>query len=532
MNKWLNRANQRLSLTSAAGLLIGTSLIAQALGFLRIQVINGTFNRPGHITTDAYFAAFKIPDFFFYTIAAGALGVAFMPFLADKLQKGDKRSIWQLTSGLLNLLGIIMACVGIILFLFPGQFLKIVVGDNLGPVQTHDAITIMRIIAFNPLLFTLAGVLTSLQQTFGRFFFFAMAPILYNGCIIASVYLFKDSLGIIAIAYGALAGAILQLLIVLVGLVGMRFNYTPTIVWRNRDFRRILSNLPPRAVDQGIDSINSIVETNRASVLGNGSITYYENAYTLHLVPILLIGTNIATAAFPRLNDRLANNRPDLFRKDFLMVLRAMIWIILPVAVIFFFTRGLLARLIFKNISPQIADILEFLVVAIIFRTLYSMFSRYFYAHKDTRTPLYVSLFTIALNIYLAFTLARPKIDGGYDVIGLAIAQSIVATVEVFILFLIIVWRDPKLFNAEFWRGVLRILSVTGFTMLTAYTMVKIVPFYAYDKGFIVLGTKLLFIIVPTLIVHVGLSYLYGLEEARPVIRKIKDITLKPVRIQ
>src|SRR3982750_4942726 len=106
MNRLLRRANRRLSLSAAATLLIGASLFGQLLGFMRTQVINGNFNSPGHITTDAYFAAFKIPDFFFYTIAAGALGVAFMPFLADKLAGGDRRSVWRLTSGLLNLLGI------------------------------------------------------------------------------------------------------------------------------------------------------------------------------------------------------------------------------------------------------------------------------------------------------------------------------------------------------------------------------------------------------------------------------------------
>src|SRR5438105_15019258 len=118
MQRWISRANQRISLTNAAALLIGASLFGQLLGFVRTQVINGNFNAPGHITTDAYFAAFKIPDFFFYTIAAGALGVAFMPFLADRLEKGDRRAIWQLTSGLLNLLGIIMVAVGLILMIF------------------------------------------------------------------------------------------------------------------------------------------------------------------------------------------------------------------------------------------------------------------------------------------------------------------------------------------------------------------------------------------------------------------------------
>lgn len=527
MNRWLNRANTRISLSSAAVLLVAASLSGQVLGFMRTQIINGNFNSPGHITTDAYFAAFKIPDFFFYTIAAGALGVAFMPFLADKLAKGDRKSIWQLTSGLLNLLGVLMLIVGIVLLVFTEPLLRLVINNNLSPDQMHDAVLIMRIVAMNPLLFTISGILTSLQQTFGRFFFYAMAPIFYNGCIIASVYIFKDSLGLIGLGIGALAGAILQLLIVCIGLIGMKFKYRPRIDLRNLDFRRILRQLPPRSLDQGVDSLNSIVETNRASTLAPGSITFYENAYSLHLVPVTLVGTAISTAAFPRLNDRLASGRPDLFKSDFLKVLRAMIWIILPVAVISFFARAYLARLIYKNIAPDIALVFGFLVGAIIFRTLYAIISRYFYSHKDTKTPLLVSLFAIGLNVFLAFTLSRI-----YGLTGLAMAQSIVATAEVFILVLIMVWRDHYLFTLDFWSGLVRILSVTGFTAITTYTMVTLVPLLATDRGFITLGTKLMLIVVPTLVVHVAVSSIFGLEEVRPVLRKIRSIILKPVRIQ
>lgn len=528
MNRWLTRANQRLSLTGAATLLIGASLFGQILGFLRTQVINGSFNTVDHIQTDPYFAAFKIPDFFFYTIAAGALGVAFMPFLADRLAKGDKEAVWKLTSSLLNLLGIVMAIVGLLLLFFPSAFLGLVIHNNLGPTETHQAIVITRLIALNPLLFAISGILTSLQQTFGRFFFFALAPILYNGCIIASVYIFRDSVGLVGLGIGALAGAILQLLFVLFGLVGTNFRYTPRIHWGLEDFKRILKNLPPRSIDQGIDSINSIVETNRASTLKSGSISIYENAYTLHLAPILLVGTTIATAAFPRLNERLAQGRPDLFRKDFLMILRVMIWIILPVAVIAYFTKNYLARLIFKSLAPiDIGQVLGLLVVAIIFRTLYAIISRYFYAQKDTRTPLYVSIFAIALNIFLAFTLVKV-----YKVEGLAIAQSIVAVAEVFILLLIMAWRDRKLFDWEFWSGLTRIISVTGFTMLTTYIMASLITLSSFDKGFITLGTKMLFIILPTLAVHVAVSWIFDLEEVQPVISKLKKIILKPIRIQ
>jgi putative peptidoglycan lipid II flippase len=528
MQKWLNRANTRVSLVSAASLLVGASLFGQLLGFMRTQVVNGNFNTTGHITTDAYFAAFKIPDFFFYTIAAGALGVAFMPFLADKLHQGDRQAVWKITSSLLNFLGLLMFIVGLILLIFAQPLLRIVVGHNLPPDQMHDAVVIMRLIAFNPLLFTISGILTSVQQTFGRFFFYATAPILYNGCIIASVYLFKDNIGLVGLGIGALAGAILQVLIVLLGLSGLRFRYVRGYNLRDPDFKGILRNLPPRSIDQGLDSINSIVETNRASTLKPGSITIYENAYTLHLAPILLIGTAISTAAFPRLNDRLAQGRSDLFRRDFLMVLRAIIWIVIPVVVVAFFTRGYLARLIFKSPQPAIAEALGFLTGAIFFRTIYSLISRWFYSQKDTRTPLFVSLFAIVLNIYLAFTLVKQS----GDVSSLAIAQSIVAAVEVIILVIIMLKRDPKLFDVKFWGGVTRILSVTGFTILITYIMVQLIPLGLTDRGFIKLSVKLLAIIIPTFVMHIWLSSIFGLEEVRPVTNKLKAIILKPVRIQ
>ncbi len=160
---------------------------------------------------------------------------------------------------------------------------------------------------------------------------------------------------------------------------------------------------------------------------------------------------------------------------------------------------------------------------------MYSIISRYFYSQKDTITPLLVSLLAIALNIILVFTIFGPS---HYGAAGLAIAQSIVAAFEVVILLLIMVWRDHKLFNVEFWSGIVRILSVTGFTILTTYTMVTLVPLLQTDKGFSTLGTKLLFIVIPSLAVHIGISSLFGLEESRPVTSKLKQIALKSYRIQ
>src|SRR5690606_4069196 len=94
--------------------------------------------------------------------------------------KHDRRGVWKLSASLLNFLAVIMFFVGLIIFIFAEPLIHYVVAPNLEPHQLHNAATIMRLVAFNPLLFTISGILTSVQQTFGRFFFSAVAPLIYN----------------------------------------------------------------------------------------------------------------------------------------------------------------------------------------------------------------------------------------------------------------------------------------------------------------------------------------------------------------
>lgn len=524
------KAKKRLtSLGNVATLLIATTLIGQVLGFFRTKLISSNFSPED---AGSYFAAFVIPDFFFYTLAAGALGVAFMPFLSDRLIKGDRRGMWELSSSLLNLLSLIMLVVGALIFIFAEPLLKHVVAPGLAddPARLHDAVTIMRLVALNPLMFTLSGILVSAQQTLGRFFFYAIAPLFYNTSIIASIYIFGDSsIGVVGLGIGAFVGGLLQLLIVGFGLIGTRFYWRPKILWRSEDFRSVLRQLPPRSMDQGVDQVLAVVETRFASFLGSSYITYYNIAYTLHMAPILLLGSAISTAAFPRLNKRLSQGRPDLFRKDFLRILRLMIWLTVPVVIVCYFGRGYIARLIFADNAPEIALIFGFLTVAILFRVVYAIVSRWFYAQKDTKTPLFVSIFAIGLNIALVTVLAR---ESAYHIAGLAIAQSITAAAEVAVLACIMLWRDRKLFDAAFAGALVRILSVSGFSLIAGYIAVHILPLLASDVGFIVLGTKFAIIVGSILSVHLVMSAIFGLEEAKAVLTRAKRIILRPIKIE
>ena len=512
-----------ISVGNVAFLLVVTMLVSQLLGFLRTRLVNANFPATGPESTGAYFAAFNIPDFFFYTLSAGVLGVAFIPILSDRLHKGDKKGMWELCSSLLNLLCIAMLVVAAVIFVFAEPLIQNIVAPNLSPEQLDTASTIMRFLALNPLLFTISGILTSMQQTMGRFFFFAIAPLFYNLSIITSIYIFKDTdLGIEGLGLGALIGGIVQLLVVMLGLIGTRFRYKPKINWRSLDLRRVLKQLPPRSVDQGIDQVQTIVETNFSSRLGTEYISYYNNAYMLQTAPVMLVGTSIATAAFPRMAGRLSEGRPDLFRREFLRILRFMIWIIVPVVIVAWFARGYLARLIFASESPEIALIFGFLTGAVFFRTLYALISRWFYAQKDTRTPLFVSIFIILFVVTVTAILARPD---AYGAAGLAFSVSLAAMVEVLILTIIMIRRDRKLLgNREFWSGLARIVSVSGFTVLAGYVAVQLVPLDVSDRGIATLGTKLAAITLVTFGMHVLMSRLFGLDEPRPIFGKINRL--------
>jgi putative peptidoglycan lipid II flippase len=133
-----------------------------------------------------------------------------------------------------------------------------------------------------------------MQQAVGRFAFFALAPVLYNIGIIIGTLFFTNGItifgwhifdgGIMGVALGVVLGSILQLVVSTIGLFGMGFDYQFKIYWKNKGFRQVLRLLPPRSLDQSIDYVNSLVETNLASRLAAGSIRAYQQATSLSYV--------------------------------------------------------------------------------------------------------------------------------------------------------------------------------------------------------------------------------------------------------
>lgn len=530
----LSRLNKKLPLKIAASLLAGSSLIASLLGIFRDRLFNSLYYLTYPTGADAYTVAFTIPDFMFIILVSGALSVSFIPVFNQRLVAGNRRSAWELSTSIINLMALATLVASILIIIFADPLVQYVVGPGLNESSQALAVSMMRVIAVSPFLFAIATVITSMQQAVGRFAFFALAPAVYNIGIIIGLLFFTNGInifgwqvfdgGIMGVALGVVLGAVLQLIVSTFGLVGMGFDYQFKVYWKNKGFRRVLRLLPPRSLDQGIDYVNSIVETNLASRMVAGSVRAYQQVTSLSYMPVNLIGVAISTAAFPRMTERLAQGRPDLFRKELQAVLRVIIWLALPVAVVAFFARGYVINFIVNGGDPYMASILAVLALAIVFRSVYFISARSFYAQQDTKTPLYISFFTIGLNITLAviFTMALSM-----GVQGLAWAAVIVAAIEVAILFYLMSKRIPGMFDRPFLHAIGRMLSATGFMTVVTYIMVSVFPLGADDQSFLATFPKFALIASVSLLSYLLLSYLFKLREATPVIARARTLGYK-----
>lgn len=527
-------ANRKLSIQFAAIVLAGSTLVSALLGVFRDRLLNSYYLDTYPTGIDAYTAAFTIPDFMFFILTSGALAVSFIPVFNQRLIAGNKKSAWELSSSLLNLMALLTLAASILIMIFADPLVRYIVGPGLDESGTILAINMMRVIAINPFLFSISTILSSIQQALGRFVFCALAPALYNVGILIGIVWFTGGInlfgwqifegGIMGVALGVVLGAVLQLIVSLIGLFGLGFDYDFKISWRNQGFRSVLKLLPARSLDQGIDYVNTIVTTNLSSRMGAGALRSYNQAASLSQMPVSLIGVAISTAFFPKLTEELGEGKNAEYRKTFRTALSTIIWIAMPIATIAFFARGYVVSFIKNGGDSLIASILGTLIISIFANSVFHIATRGFYAQQDTRTPFIVSIIAVGCTIGLAvlFTVL------GCGPEGLGWAQSIGATLEVGILLVLLQKKSQnRLFNKTFWRDNLRIFIATAITGCVAYSMTKFFPLLATDDSFFIIFPKFCLITFVSLLSYIIAGWFLGVEQVRPILERIKQVLFK-----
>lgn len=316
----------------------------------------------------------------------------------------------------------------------------------------------------------------------------------------------------------------MQLVVSVVGLVGLGFNYRFRINWKNQGFRAALKLLPMRSMDQGIDYVTGIFNTNLASRMGEQSIRAFQQASSLQSMPVNLIGVAISTAYFSQLSQDAARKDREIFMRTFRKALRAIIWIAMPVAILAFFERGYVVNFIKNGGDPKIASVLGSFVVAIFCSSCFHIASRGFYARQDTRTPFTISVITFIVQSAVMFGLFKL----GFGPEGLAYAVSFGTVLE---LSLLLVFQnramDHKLFNAEFWSAIIRIAIASAVAGVVCYIMTRLMPLRIANNSFFSTFPKFCIITAISGVAYLIVCVILRVEEVKPVFAYLKRILFR-----
>ncbi len=422
------------SIVSAALILGASSLVSRIIGLLRDRTFTTLFGA-GDIF-DAFVAAFRIPDFIFNLVVVGALSAAFIPMFTEKLisSKQGKDSAYRFALSIFNSMALGIGVLGLLYAIFAPWIVPLITPGFSGD-KLSLTIELSRIMALQPLLLSASFVLSGILNSHKRFVAYALAPIVYNVGIIAGAVYLVPYMGPAGLAWGVVFGAAMHFAIQLPSAIRVGFRWMPVLFSSRDDVRNIWRMMLPRVFGLAAQQMNLFIVTILGSSLLSGSIAAFHLANNAQYIPIGIFGIAFAQAAFPTLAEQNARRQKEEFRNTITKSFRYIMFLVVPISALFYLLRAQIIRVLFGDgaftwdNTGITYETFGFLVMSIFAQATIPLLTRAFYAKQNTKTPVIISLASVAVNTALAFPLSRM-----YGVQGLAIAFSLAAVVQLVIL--------------------------------------------------------------------------------------------------
>lgn len=395
----------------AAGILMTATLVSRLLGFVRERAVADIFGRSG--ATDAYTAAFGIPDLMYMLLVGGALSAAFIPIFTEYLARDKEEEAWRIGSTFINVTLVVLLAFLVLGIIFTPQLAPLVAYEFVGE-QRALLIRLMRI-TFPAVFFTaLAGLQMGVLNSYRHFTAPALGPILYNVGIILGTYILGPYMGVEGMAYGAVAGAAANFLVQLPAIWGRaRRFYRLRVDLRHPAFQRMLVLMGPAVIGLSIGQLNVILTQNLASGLSSGSMTALRLANRVMQFPLGVFAMGLSQAIFPTLTRQAALDEIDKFRFTVVRALRMVLFLTIPAAVGMMVLGRPIVRFLFQTgaftdeDTAATAAALSIYSVGMIGLAGVQILSRVFYSLKDTRTPVRVALVNLLVNFGLGLLFLR-----------------------------------------------------------------------------------------------------------------------------
>jgi putative peptidoglycan lipid II flippase len=421
------------------------TIVSRILGFVRDIVFARYFGVSG--ATDAFFLAFKIPNFMRRLFAEGSFSLAFVPVLSEVREKGSRKELRELIDNVTGTLAgvlLIITAIGVlaapvVLAVFaPGWLIE-------GRPEFWLSAGMLRITFPYVLLISLTALAGGILNTFERFLVPALTPVLLNVSLIAATVLLSGHMDVPvkALAWGVLAAGVAQLLIQVPALTRLGVMPRPRWGWRHSGVRKILRLMIPTLIGSSVAQVNLLLDMVIATFLVSGSVTWLYYSDRLMEFPLGVFGVALSTVILPNLSRKFATQNPRAFSATLDWSLRLAMIITLPAALGLAVLAKPILITLFQYGAFQMSDVdmsalsLAAYALGLPAFIAVKVLAPGFYARQDTKTPVKIAITAMVSNMLLNFlfvgTLLLVGFSGPHT--GLALASSVAAYVNAALLY-------------------------------------------------------------------------------------------------
>lgn len=492
------------SIAKSAGIVSAFVMLSRIFGLVRETVFAAFFG--AGFLRDAFIVAFRIPNLLRDLFAEGALSVAFVKVFTDYQVNVSEKEAWRLAALVFNALAVILSGIVVLGMIF-SPYLVFLIAPQFSPEKAELATWLTRIMFAFILFVSLSAVAMGVLNTKGNFAIPASASTAFNIVSIAAgiglAYLFSGGdwqtgtpgnpippmsgqWAITGMAFGTLFGGLAQFAIQLPSLYKVGFRFKPILSFTDKGLRRVMRLVGPSVIATSAVQVKVLVDSIIVSGV-DGGMSWLGYSFRLMQFPIGVFGVAIGVAALPTLARLGSEQNIEKFRSTLANSIGLVFLLTIPSACGLIVLGEPIIRLIYERgvftaiDTNMVALSLAAYSLGLAGYAAIKVLSPSFFALEDAKTPMYVSVASIVVHIFLSYTLFRyfstvwvsELRPNGLGHVGVSLATSVVATINFFAL-IILMRRKIKRIQAR--------KIITSFTKIAlASAVMSVVCWFSYQ---------------------------------------------------
>ncbi|HYC83323.1 MAG TPA: lipid II flippase MurJ [Candidatus Paceibacterota bacterium] len=407
VRKFFSLFNKEIGGLHEAAFLLGLSTLAsQVLALLRDRLLAASFGASGEL--DVYYAAFRVPDLIYVSLASFVSVTVLIPFIIERLSGGKEVEVRRFLDQILTVFIVVMVVVsGAAFFALP--YISPLLAPGFSAEQLALLSTLSRFLLLSPFLLGLSNLFGAVTQATRKFFIYALSPILYNLGIIVGIIWLYPRWGLVGIGAGVVVGAFLHLAIQWPSVYRARLFPGLTSSFSAVELWRVVAVSLPRTLTLSAHQLSLAVIVALASASGRGAVSVFNLSFNLQSVPLAIVGVSYSVAAFPALTKMFSAGEHEKFVEQISATIRHIIFWSMPAMVFFIVLRAQIVRVLLGAGEFSWADTrltaaaLAVFSVSVLAQSLVLLFVRGYYAAGKTARPLVANTASSALIVVLAF---------------------------------------------------------------------------------------------------------------------------------